>query len=213
VNGPATRSRWIELRRSREAARRGRELLDEKREALLREILKRRDRFAEKRRSAEKRLARARALLAEAGIELGLDAVDAAALAQRQDVGVELAPKRVAGIAARSARLVRQPFRVRYGLHGTAGSLDRAAEAFAELLPDLVEIAEDEDLVTRLESALRKTNRRLNALDKVILPALEADLNRIASALEEEERDESIRRKLRSVRSRSRAPDAMTATK
>ena len=190
----ATRARLLELRRSAEAARRGRDLLDEKREALLREVLARRRDAAVKRREAAGRLRRARSLLAEAEVELGTDRVDAAALAQlaaRRSVG--LTPRRVAGARLSAVRLSGPAFRLRYGAGGTGAPLDRAALAFADVVGPLVDLAEAENALARLAEALAKTNRRLNALEKVILPSLVREIARTAGALEEEERDQWVR--------------------
>lgn len=190
----ATRARLLELKRDAEAARRGRDLLDEKREALLREVLARRPVVAAKRKEAAARLARARARLEEAETELGADAVDRAALAQRAEPpSVTLAPRRLAGARFSSVRLERPEFRIRWAAGGTSASLDAAAEAFGALVGPLAELAEAEAALTCLKETLAKTNRRLNALEKLVLPALAGEAARTAAALEEEERDQWVR--------------------
>lgn len=192
--GPATRSRWLELRRQRDAARRGRDLLDDRREALLREVLSRRGAVAEARSRAAERLAAARAALAEADVEMGLDAVEAAALAQAGGVAVDAHVERVAGVTVTVLRAPAHPFAARYGPGGTSASLDRAGRAYAAVLPLLVELASAERILVALSSALTKTNRRLRALENVLLPDLDREIARTASELEEEERDGAVRR-------------------
>jgi vacuolar-type H+-ATPase subunit D/Vma8 len=60
-----------------------------------------------------------------------------------------------------------------------------------------VRLAEQEQAVTRLNLAMRKTTRLLNALDKVILPNIDREIRAIVEGLEEEERDESARSRWR----------------
>jgi vacuolar-type H+-ATPase subunit D/Vma8 len=49
--------------------------------------------------------------------------------------------------------------------------------------------------VRNLQAGLLKTVRRLKALERVVIPRLEREVREVAAALEEEERDESVRRK------------------
>jgi len=193
VNRAATRSRWLELRRDRAAARRGRELLDRKREVLVREILRVRARRDARQREAAAALAAARAGLSEAELELGVDAVEAAAFAQRPRASVEIAPRSLLGVALPTLSGRFETFRVRYAPGGTSESLDRAARAFAALTPLLVSLAEEELAVENLRQGLRRTNRRWNALDRIILPALDREIGKVESAIEEEARDETVR--------------------
>lgn len=195
MTAAAVRSRLLLLRREREAARRGQDLLEQKREVLLRELLRRtrlRDEVADRAAAA---LAGARARLREARTELGRLAVDSAALAQTEIVSVERRAKTLLGIALPALQGRFKPFRPRYGLGGTAESLDRAGSAFAEALPVLVRLAEEELAVRNLREGFAKTIRHLNALEKVVLPRLDDEIRAVTTALEEEDRDEALRRK------------------
>ena len=52
------------------------------------------------------------------------------------------------------------------------------------------------DLAVRnLQRGFAKTVRRLNALEKVVLPRLDDEITAVTTALEEEDRDEALRRK------------------
>jgi vacuolar-type H+-ATPase subunit D/Vma8 len=63
------------------------------------------------------------------------------------------------------------------------------------VVPVLVELAEHAEAVRNLRIGLAKTVRRLKALEQVVIPRLERDARELAAALEEEERDESLRRR------------------
>ena len=51
-------------------------------------------------------------------------------------------------------------------------------------------------LATTLTMAMRKTAKLLNALQKVVLPRIESDIRAIVDGIEEDERDEAVRRKV-----------------
>ena len=91
------------------------------------------------------------------------------------------------------AKVVLADFEISYGPAGTDVHVDRAARAFAALLPPLVELASQESALRNLERALRKTVRTLNALKDLLLPELDAEIRSVAASLEEDERDERAR--------------------
>lgn len=196
MSGRAVRSRLLELRQARDAARRGREVLEQKLELLRRELQRRTALRAEKRAALERDLRSARDALREARIELGRLVVESAALAQPP--APEIAWQRGTVVGVEVPRLIAQAakFRPRYGPGGTAPSLDAAGAAFAGLRQPLIELATEEAAVASLRRGLRQTARRLNALEKAILPALEQEMKDLTSALEEEDREESSRRKI-----------------
>ncbi len=204
MNRAASRSRWLELKREEFAARRGRQLLDEKREVLVRELSRARSRREEEARRAAISLSAARAAAAQAEVELGHAALEAAALAQKPAAQVTLSPRSFLGVSLPAVSGRFEAFRARYAPGGTAESLDRAARAYAELVPLLLRLAQEELAVANLSEALARTNRRWNALDRVLLPELAREIRRVEGALEEEARDEAVRAR-RLARARTRA--------
>jgi V/A-type H+-transporting ATPase subunit D len=195
MTGAAVRSRLLELRQERQAARSGRDLLDGKREAILRELLarvRRRDTVRHEATLAHEEADRA---LQEARVELGANSLDAAVLAQPITASVERQPWSVVGVPTPRLQGRLTPFKPHYGTAGTAATLDAAGERFSALLPRLITWAEEEEAVRNLQDGLKRTVRRLQALEKVVIPKLERDIREVTAALEEEERDEAFRRK------------------
>jgi V/A-type H+-transporting ATPase subunit D len=86
-----------------------------------------------------------------------------------------------------------EPFTAAYGAATTTASLDRAGLEFTRLTGLLIRLAEDDEAVRNLQAALRKTVRRLNALEQLVIPQLDSETRAIAAALEEEERDDAVR--------------------
>lgn len=194
MSGPAIRSRLNALRQERQAARLGRDLLDDKREAILRALLDRLRRHAALAAEVRAALARARSLQADACVDAGTAAVDAAALAQPLLGSVEWRPRAVVGVATPRLQVQLKPFAPAYGAAATSFAVDRAGEAFAALMPLLVRLAEEEEATRNLRTGLAKTVRRLKALEQAVLPRLDRDIRDVAAALDEEERGESLRR-------------------
>jgi V/A-type H+-transporting ATPase subunit D len=98
-----------------------------------------------------------------------------------------------------------RPFRPVYGAASTSRSLDDAARAFHDLIPELLRLAVAEHAVSRLRMALRKTTKIVNALQKIVIPRVESEIRTTVDCIEEEERDESVRRKVRMAVKRERA--------
>ena len=96
------------------------------------------------------------------------------------------------------------PYRAFYGAAATAESLDECGAAFTALLPHIVALAQEELAVVRLSLAMKKTTKLLNALQKVVLPRIESDIRAIVDGIEEDERDEAVRRRV------ARTPDHTT---
>jgi V/A-type H+/Na+-transporting ATPase subunit D len=195
MKGPAIRSRVLELQHRLAAARHGRELLDQKREALQRELSVRLQARGERRARAAAALARARSRLAEARIETGTRNVGAAALAQASPLVVTRVNTSLVGVPV--PRLVTRTvdFRLQYTFADTAASLDDTAQSFASALADIVGFAQEDSAVRHLRVGLARTTRRLNALDLMVIPEIVRELREVTAALEEEERDETLRRK------------------
>jgi V/A-type H+-transporting ATPase subunit D len=195
MSGPAIRSRLLTLQQDRRAARLGHELLDSKREAILRELLQRVRRLHDSQRSVREALNDARSVLDEAVLEMGSAQVEAAVLSQPVSASLDVRPGSLVGVLMPRLHVRWRPFSPHYGTGATSARLDDAGRLFAALLPRLAELAEEAEAVRNLNTGLLKTVRRLKALERVVIPRLEQEVRDVAATLEEEERDESVRRK------------------
>lgn len=195
MSGPAIRSRLLTLQQERLAARLGRALLDSKREAILQELLKRVRRRHDLHAEVSQALDEARRALREARIEMGSAGIDAAVLAQPVGVAVDVRYGSLVGVPMPRLQPRLGPFKPQFGPAATTSSLDTAGTRFSALLPALLALAEEEEAVRNLKVGLLKTVRRLKALERVVIPRLEHEVRDVAVALEEDERDESVRRK------------------
>ena len=201
----ATRSELLARRARIRLAAQGRDLLKERRSALVHEF----------NRLGASALASIDALdrdAADAGRFLGLsvaahgpEPVDSAAFAAQGEVELSLRTRSVAGVPI--VEIEKEPVaRARtdrgYSLAATSARLDEVAERFEAVLDRLLELAVLELSVRRLADEIARTTRRMNALEHVVVPRLEAERARIALVLEEREMEDRVR--LRRMRSRGR---------
>ncbi|MEA2058065.1 MAG: V-type ATP synthase subunit D, partial [Actinomycetota bacterium] len=82
-----------------------------------------------------------------------------------------------------------------YSLAGSSPRIDRVAEQFEGEIALLLELAVSELRLRRLVDEIGRTNRRVNALESVVLPRLERERAQIQGILDERERQERFRLK------------------
>ena len=83
-----------------------------------------------------------------------------------------------------------------YSFHGSTSAMDDAYLSFHKVLLLLLQLAMVETSVYRLAVQIRKTHRRVNALEKVVIPASKAETIFINSVLEEGDREDFVRMKI-----------------
>ena len=74
-----------------------------------------------------------------------------------------------------------------YGFAFTSGDLDGAVKSLADVLPDMIRLAEVEKACQLMAAEIEKTRRRVNALEHVIIPETEASIKYITMKLDENE--------------------------
>ena len=83
-----------------------------------------------------------------------------------------------------------------YGFGLTNSKLDEAYEKFDEVKKMTVKFAQIECSVYRLADAIKKTQKRANALNNIMIPQFKATIKFISEALEEKEREDFSRLKV-----------------
>ncbi len=73
------------------------------------------------------------------------------------------------------------------------GDLDDAVKSLADILPDMLKLAEMEKSCQLLASEIEKTRRRVNALEHVIIPETKEGIRYISMKLDENERSTQVR--------------------
>jgi V/A-type H+-transporting ATPase subunit D len=195
INVAPTRSNLIRIKKELSFAREGYEILDRKREVLTTELV----RVAHEADVLQKEvwglLDIAYRALAKARLTLGSDQVEWAALAANKTVDVHLKLRGIMGVAIPVIEARGEPQRMLYSLSGTNAALDEASAAFREVVLKTPQLSMLVTTVWRLAGELRKTQRRVNALQHIFIPAYEETVTFIVSSLEEREREEIFRLK------------------
>jgi V/A-type H+-transporting ATPase subunit D len=180
-------------------ARQGRELLEQKRNALMKEFLRIADTVIEHSDALQHAADEARQALARAEAIAGTEAVRSAALASRAELPLQVTTASVMGVRVphiEQKSVTRSVLGRNYSVVGTSITVDEAASAFEAEVESIIQLAESELRLTRLATEIQSTSRRLNALDHLLIPRLVAEQNLIQMALDERERYDHFRFKL-----------------
>jgi V/A-type H+-transporting ATPase subunit D len=195
----ATRMELLARKTQLALAQQGRELLEQKRTALLKELLRVADTAVEHSDALQLAAADARQALARTEAVAGTEAVRSAALAARVDFPLEVTTASVMGIKVphiEQKRVERSMMGRGYCPAGTSITIDEAAAAFEQEVDAIIRLAETELRLTRLAAEIQRTSRRLNALEHLLIPRLESERDFIQMALDERERADHFRLKL-----------------
>jgi len=133
--------------------------------------------------------------LEQARLTMGSDHVEWAALAANKTVDVHLKLRGIMGVAIPVIEARGDLPKMLYSLSGTNASLDEASAAFREVVVKIPQLSMLVTAVWRLAGELRKTQRRVNALQHIFIPQYEETVAFIVSSLEEREREETFRLK------------------
>jgi V/A-type H+/Na+-transporting ATPase subunit D len=190
-------------------ARQGRELLEQKRDALLRELYRQVQVVYAAHEELEAAAAAARQALDEARVRSGPETLAAAAEASVAEVSVELESASVMGVAIpfiAPRNLVRSVEARGRAVEASGPALELAALRFEEEVTIAIRVATMETRVRRLAREIRRTSSRVNALRTRVIPELEADTRAIAEALGQREREDRFRlKRVKVARGRSRS--------
>jgi len=187
-----TKSSYLGLRRQLAFAREGYDLLDQKRQILVFELMSRLARAREAERRVVHAMDEAFQALREALLDIGSHAIDRASLAVRPGYQLKLQDQGLMGLRLPQVWIEVQPPSAQFGVGGTSVRTDEAMRRFTEVLPVLADLAELENAVLRIARELRKTQRRCNALSKVFIPDYSETISYILSSLEERERESFV---------------------
>ena len=82
------------------------------------------------------------------------------------------------------------------GLYNTNIQVDEAIEIFTKIKTEIIELAEIENTILRINKAIEKVKKRSNALKDIIIPEEKQQIKTIEGILEEREREEFARLKI-----------------
>lgn len=192
---PATRGNLLRLQDELDRTRRGHDLLDRKREVLTRELL---DMIADAQSLDDEARARFKAAhdaIQEARMHMGVDRIEWISLAPSAKVRARVGKRTIMAVDVPLVDMEIETVSLPYGPGDTDVALDEARARWLDVLRLLGQLAETTVTVWRLAMEVRKTQRRVNALEDIVIPRYEATVAYIDGALEEEEREQIVQAK------------------
>ncbi len=195
VNVSPTKSKLIETKRSLVLAREGHTLLDKKRNVLIREMMRLIDSAREIQENMEIVFTNAYESFQKANLSIGIEHVEEVGIAIEEFSDLAIRLKSIMGVEIPEIDDISEEIRLSYGFVKTDANLDGAHKSFKKALSLIANLAEIETTVYRLAREIKKTQRRVNALENVLIPQYEETVKFIESYIEETERDDFFRMK------------------
>ena len=189
-----TKGNLMAAKRSLSQAQLGYELMDRKRNILIREMVTLSDKAKEIRDSIDKVFSDAYQSLQMANIMLGV--VTPLTKQIPEETGVHVTYRSVMGVELPTVTIEDKPQVMVYSPELTNSQFDRAYICFNEAKKMAATLAEIENSIYRLSVAIKKTQKRANALKNILIPRYTEQVKFITNALEEKEREEFSRQKI-----------------
>ena len=192
-----TRMELTRLKRKLVTAVKGHRLLKDKRDELMREFLDLVRENMELRLKVEEGIRRANSnfVLAKAG--MSEETLRTALMAPKQEINLNVDKKNVMSVDIPvfdyKTRTADENDIYSYGFAFTSGDLDGAVLSLADILPDMMKLAETEKACQLMAAEIEKTRRRVNALEHVIIPETRQGIRYITMKLDENERSTQVR--------------------
>jgi V/A-type H+-transporting ATPase subunit D len=191
-----TKSNLIQVKERLATAEEGYDLLEQKREILVMELMQKVEEVKLLERDLDARLASAYPVLKRMLIVVGRERADR--LSRNIQYRFDLREKRVmaAGMNLPSLEVFLPEAELKYSPANSFAECDETVLEFFRLLKILTELATVRTIVWRLAREVHKTQRRVNALEKMVIPAAKKTKLFIESALEERDRESFFASKL-----------------
>ena len=177
-------------------SKQGYEMLDKKRNILIREMMLLIEEAKEVEAKIEETFAAAYKALESANVIMGVSKVQNLAHSAVLENSVKVDLRSVMGVEIPVVTADKPDGRPVYGFNGTSSALDEASVKFNEVKVMTVKLTEIENAVYRLAMNIKKTQKRANALENITIPLYDKLSKDIQNALEEKEREEFTRLKV-----------------
>lgn len=189
-----TKGNLLNIQKSLALAKLGYELLDKKRNILIRELMTMVDAAKSLRGTIDNTYIKAYSALQMANIARGV--IENVANAVPVENTLSVTYRSVMGCELPKIAIDEKKPVLNYGLQYTDSNVDMAYISFEYAKYISVTLAEVENSIYRLTNSIRKTQTRANALQNIVIPKYESIVRFISSSLEEKEREEFSRMKV-----------------
>ena len=177
-------------------ARMGYELMDKKRNILVREIMDLIEKAKEIQARIDTTFREAYAALQKANIENGIDYVQTISCTVPVEESIRIKTRSIMGVEIPLVEADPSGTAPTYAFYTTRESMDEARIAFTKAKELTLQLSMVENSSYRLAVAIKKTQKRANALKNITIPHYVQLSKDISEALEEKEREEFTRLKV-----------------
>ena len=191
-----TKGNLILAKNSLALARQGYDLMDKKRNILIRELMDLIDEAKDIQKQIDTTFTRAYACLQRANIEHGISKVQELAFTVPIEESIQIQTRSIMGTEIPHVKYDAQENSLTYSLIDTYESIDIAREAFRQVKDLTIKLSMVENSAYRLAASIKKTQKRANALKNITIPTYSALVYKISNELEEKEREEFTRLKV-----------------
>lgn len=191
-----TKGNLILAKNSLALSRQGYDLMDKKRNILIRELMDLIDRATDIQAEIDKTFTSAYRSLQKANIQMGIHEVEAISETIPVEESIQIKRRSVMGTEIPYVEYEKGDQKPPYEFYGTKISLDEAKAQFDRVKELTIRLAQIENSAYRLAHNIKKTQKRANALSNITIPRFERLTKDIQNALEEKEREEFTRLKV-----------------
>ncbi len=188
-NVAPTKTNMLSLGHELKFAKLGYELLDQKRNILVIELLNLVDQAADYEEKVEKALAEAYRTLELAALDMGKLRLTQVASSINIESRVKITQRKVMGVGLPVVDTTFEDYPPYYSPMGTSFWVDNSLDEFKSVVQIMGKLAELKISIMRLAREVKKTIRKVNALEKIAIPELKETVKYIQNRLEENERD------------------------
>src|SRR5438132_1237235 len=186
-----TRMELIALRKRRNIAQRGQDLLREKLDALMIEFFQFAREITALRAKTQDILNRTYLRFAEAQMLMGSTRLEETSLTAQDRFDVDASTRNVIGVSIPDVEVQLRPLEgYPYSMIGTSAKLDEAVA-----VKNVVELSAAEEAIRRLAEAIAATKRRVNSLEYIVIPRILNTIRYIEMSLQERAREDFFRLK------------------
>jgi V/A-type H+-transporting ATPase subunit D len=205
ANLAPTKTNLLKLKGELKFAKLGYELLDQKRNILVIELLNLIDQAEDFEKKVNESLDTAWSFMEEAVLSMGRLKLKNLSGAINIEAQMKIKYRKVMGVELPVVDTNFKEYGPYYSIMGTSFHVDSTVDSFREALKAMGKLAELKVSIMRLAFEVKKTIRKVNALEKVAIPGLEKTYTFIQNRLEENERDMFVLMKMVKGRLESKA--------
>ena len=191
-----TKGNLILAKNSLALANMGYDLMDKKRNILIREMMDLIDKAKEIQSQIDRTFREAYSALQKANMDNGISYVQTISYTVPVETSIRIKTRSIMGTEIPLVQHEVRPLALTYGFYNTTESLDEARYHFEKVKELTIKLSMVENSAYRLANSIKKTQKRANALKNITIPHYTELSKSISDALEEKEREEFTRLKV-----------------